>query len=126
MPSTAARPGPAAFTALAREADVLVRSALSPPARSTALRSHCRPKVSSRPPTKSRSTPMGMAVSAGPRAATTTTRTPRPAAVPAQAERQPRTVPIASTMVAASTASTAQAANTASSSPASVALTRGA
>ena len=45
-------------------------SALNPLARRIALRSHCRPKTSSSPPTTRRSTPIGSAVRAGPRTAT--------------------------------------------------------
>ena len=67
---------------LARAASVSRRTprprrgrALRPAERSTALRSHCSPKTSSSPPTTTRSTLIGSAVSAGPSAATITART---------------------------------------------------
>src|SRR5213593_218486 len=56
---------------------------------------------------------MGSAVSAGPSAATIAASTSRAAATPVQAERQPRVIPAASTIVSASTPSTALAKKTA-------------
>ena len=99
--------------------------AFRPAERMTALRSHCRPKISSRPPTARRSTSIGSDVSAGPSAATITASASAAAATPPSAEDQLRVVPTASTMVSASTASTAQARNTDTASPISAALMRG-
>ena len=93
-------------------------------ARRIALRSHCRPKISSRPPTTRCRTSIGSAVSAGPDRGDD--RRPAPAARRrrrASAERQLRVVPTASTIVSASTASTAQARKTETASPASAPLT---
>ena len=87
--------------------------ALSPLARRIAFRNHCSPKISSNPPTTSRSPPSGIAVTAGPSTATIRASTPTPATTPVIAERQSRPVPAASTIVNASTASTTQARNTA-------------
>ena len=70
-----------------------------------------------------RRAPVGIAVSAGPRAATTTARSAMAAAAPYPADLQSRAVPAASTMVVASTASTAEARNTArNSAPALIAI----
>ena len=88
------------------------------------MRSHCSPKVSSRPPTTSRSALIGSVVSAGPRAAVTPRAPPWPRPTPVSAERQLRVTPTASTIVSASTASTAQARKTESASPAWVPLMR--
>src|SRR6202000_147059 len=87
-------------------------SAFSPAARSTALRSHCRPNTSSSPPTTTRRTPIGIEPTAGPSAAPTTESATPPAPTPYTPERQLRVVPTASTIVSASTASTVQARNT--------------
>jgi len=59
---------------------------------------------------------VGIAVSAGPSAATTTVRTATAATAPYAADLQPRARPAARTMVVASTASTVQARNTAMNS----------
>jgi hypothetical protein len=76
------------------------------------LRSHCKPKISNRPPTRRRRTPIGKAVSAGPRPAITAASTREATAVPESAERQLRVLPTAKTIVNASTASTALARKT--------------
>src|ERR1700752_1344710 len=86
-----------------------LRSAFTPPARNTALRSHCKPKISRSPPTTKRKTLRGKTVIAGPNAAMINARSPSAAAVPISAERQCLGVPIARTTVVASTASTAHA-----------------
>src|SRR5581483_879819 len=86
-------------------------SALNPLARRIALRSHCSPNVSRRPPTTSRNASIGMTVSAGPSAATIAASTTTAAPTPVSEERQPRATPEASTMVSASTPSTALARN---------------
>src|SRR3954453_19458446 len=79
---------------------------MAPLARRIALRSHCRPKTSSRPPTTIRRTSNGRAETAGPRTATTSARTTAAAPAPVRVERQPRVTPTASTIVRASTIST--------------------
>ena len=84
-------------------------SGLYPPARRTAFRSHCRPNDKSSAPTTSRNVEIGIALSAGPSAATIPASTIVAAPSPYIVERQPRTVPTASTIVSASTASTALA-----------------
>src|SRR3954470_13371615 len=91
----------------------------NPLARRIALRSHCRPKISSSAPTTRRSASIGMALTAGPSAATAAVRASSPVALPARAVRQPRASPAASTIVTASTPSTAVARKTATNSPAS-------
>ena len=105
----AARRGPP--RARARRSSSSSCSALKPLARRIALRSHCRPNVSSKPPTTSRSALIGMRVSAGPSAATITASASVAAPSPVSAERQPRETPAASTIVSASTNSTALARN---------------
>src|SRR5204862_423260 len=83
--------------------------ALSPVERSSALRIHCMPKTSSSAPITIRSASSGTNVtSAGPSAATTTASAKKPAPTPIRAERQPRVMPTASTIVSASTISTEQ------------------
>src|SRR3954451_12343888 len=84
-------------------------SALNPLARRIALRSHCSPNTSSRPPTTRRSVLIGNAVNAEPRIATMSANASRAAQTPNQVERQSRVTPTARTTVTASTASTAQA-----------------
>ena len=74
-----------------------------------ALRSHCRPKISSSVPTTRRSPSIGMRVSAGPSTATTTASATVAATTPISVERQPRVTPTARTIVNASTISTAEA-----------------
>jgi len=86
------------------------------------LRSHCRPKISSRPPTITLSTPIGREVSVGPSAATIAASASVAAPTPLSADDQLRVAPTARTMVNASTASTAQARNTDSTSPISAPL----
>ena len=85
---------------------------LAPAARRIALRSHCRPKVRSRPPTTTRRTPSGSEVSAGPSAPTSAGEDQHRRPDPGQRRRQRRVVPTARTIVNASTASTAQARKT--------------
>src|SRR5690349_16619118 len=75
--------------------------------------------MSSRPPTTTRSVLSGSAVNAGPSAAVIAASTIPAAPPPISAERQPRVIPTASTIVSASTASTAQATNTETASPSS-------
>src|SRR3954452_23399207 len=112
---------PAARAAASSAAKIASSScrALTPLARSTALRSHCRPNTSSMPPTTSRSASIGSTVRAGPRTATIAASASSAAATPASAERQPRATPAASTTVTASTPSTAHAPKTARNSKAS-------
>src|SRR5215475_4493058 len=86
-------------------------SALYPLARRIALRSHCRPKTSRSAPTTRRSAWIGITVSAGPSATTTTASTSVAAPSPASEERQPRASPAARTIVNASTNSTPLARN---------------
>ena len=86
------------------------------------MRSHCRPKINSRPPTSTRSTSIGSEVIAGPSAATITASASTAAPTPLIAEDQLRVLPTASTIVSASTASTVQARNTDSASPSSAPL----
>ena len=65
-------------------------------------------------PTTTRSEPSGtQCTMAGPTAATTTPSTTMAATAPSSADRQPRPIPAATTMVRASTISTALARNTA-------------
>ena len=73
---------------------------------------HCRPKMSSRPPTTTRNAPSGRAVNAGPNAATISAKTAKLQPTPMNADRQSLPTPAASTIVNASTASTAQARKT--------------
>src|SRR5947209_1824792 len=96
------------------------RVALTPAARRTALRSHCSPNTSNRPPTATRSASIGSAVSAGPSPATTIASRPPAAPTPYSAEDQLLVEPTASTIVSASTASTALASITDRASPISV------
>src|ERR1700676_2022175 len=88
--------------------------ALRPAALRMALRNHCSPNTSSRPPITSRRVANGTSrISGGP---TTTTRAASAASAtttPSMAERQPPGRPTANTMVRASTISTALARKTA-------------
>src|SRR5260221_280674 len=96
--------------------------AFNPAARRIALRSHCRPKIKSKPPTTTRMKSSGRTVNVGPRRATTTPSATTAAPTPPIAEDQRRVIPTARTIASASTASTAQATNTVSASPASAPL----
>jgi hypothetical protein len=86
------------------------------------LRSHCRPKINSRPPTTTRSTSIGSEVMVGPSAATITVSASVAAPTPLIADGQLRVAPMARTIVNASTASTVQARNTDRTSPSSAPL----
>src|SRR4051812_10411075 len=81
-------------------------SATYPLVRRIALRSHCNPKISSRPPTTIRRSSIGTLDTAGPSAPTSTASAARAAPTPSSAERHPRVTPTASTIVSASTIST--------------------
>ena len=83
------------------------------------MRSHRSPNSSSRPPTITRSTPIGSSVRAAPSAATSAVSATIAAPTPASAEDQLRVAPTASTIVSASTASTVHARNTDTASPSS-------
>src|SRR5439155_1758552 len=82
------------------------RRGMTPPALMTALRSQLSPNSRSSTPMTTWSKETGMVERAGPRRPTRPARTATPASVPASADLQPRTVPTASTIVAASTHST--------------------
>ena len=86
------------------------------------MRSHCRPKINSSPPTTTRSTSIGSEVMAGPSTATIAASASIAAPAPLIAEDQLRVLPTASTIVSASTASTVQARNTDRASPSSAPL----
>ena len=86
------------------------------------MRSHCRPKINSRPPISTLSRSIGSEVIARPSAATITASVRVAAPTPLSAEDQLRVLPTASTIVSASTASTVQARNTARASPTSAPL----
>jgi len=92
-----------------------------PAARNTALRSQPMPNNNSNVPMMSLSQWTGTRSSSGPSATTITTSTARAAAVPAIAARQPRSVPVARTMVNASTTSTSEARKAALTAGAAVA-----
>src|SRR3954471_7388415 len=98
--------------------------AFSPDARRSALRSHCRPKIRSRPPTTTRRTSIGRAVIAGPATPTMRASARLAAPAPTSAERQPRATPAARTMVSASTISTPQARKAVSASSTADPVTR--
>src|SRR6266581_1741878 len=83
--------------------------ATTPAARRIAFLSHLIPKSSSSTPTASCRYWIGVRAISGPKARTSSARKASPARVPASADRHPRTVPTASTMVSASTASTSEA-----------------
>src|SRR5439155_1207329 len=79
---------------------------MMPAARRTALRSQLRPNSNNRAPMPTWSTVMGIIPSAGPSTPTRAASAASPAAAPRSAERHPRTIPTARTMVTASTHST--------------------
>ena len=76
------------------------------------MRSHCRPKIASSAPTTTRSAVSGSSLIAGPTAAVITASATRAAAMPWKVDRHSRVMPVASTIVSASTASTTQAMKT--------------
>src|SRR3989442_6117837 len=84
-----------------------------PAARRTALRSQLRPNSNNRAPMPTWSTVMGIIPSAGPSTPTSAVSAASPAAAPRSAERHPRTIPTARTMVTASTHSTSDPRNAA-------------
>src|SRR5262249_27854224 len=69
------------------------------------------PTINSRAPTTSRRIPIGIAVSASPKTATSAASTTRPPAAPAIEARQPLVTPTPATMATISMASTAEARN---------------
>src|SRR5450631_3331476 len=82
--------------------------ALRPVALRMALRNHCSPKTSNRPPMTSRRLDSGTSrTSGGPITTTSAPSVASATTTPSRAERQPRVRPTASTMVSASTISTA-------------------
>jgi len=68
------------------------------------LRNHCSPKTSSSAPTIRRRGPIGIALRARPKTATTTASTRKPATVPMRVARQPRVAPTPTTIVTISMA----------------------
>ena len=106
-------PGKSGPLELTREDRVLVMERLEATRAQDRLRSHCRPKASSRAPTTTRSPLIGINVKAGPSTPTITVSAAAAAPAPISGDRQPRVVPTASTIVSASTISTAQATNAA-------------
>src|SRR5438105_11899150 len=91
-----------------------------PAARNTALRSQPMPNSKSKTPMTSCSKWSGTWSRSGPSATTINASAASPAAVPATAPRQPRSVPAASTMVNASTTSTSEATKAAPTAGAAV------
>src|SRR2546425_10441646 len=84
-----------------------------PAARRTALRSQLGPNSNNRAPMPTWSTVMGITPSAGPSTPTSAVSAASPAAAPRRAERHPRTIPPARTIVTASTHSTSDPRNAA-------------
>ena len=113
QPMVPAKPFPPRTSVSLAKAWVSSRSGMTPAARSIALRSQRIPKSTSRTPTASWSSVIGMRPSAGPSRLTSTASNSTPMLVPSIADRQPRTVPTAITIVIASMNSTSDPRNAA-------------